>query len=91
MARLRQEAGKEEAATVTTRMVILSGKVTTVVCKIITRFKAPQHTPLLARRQQACGLAGDFGSRQANVQINFHFFQKYPQVPVQHAVNLDKR
>ena len=65
MARLRQEAGKEEAAAVTTRMVILSGKVTTVVCKIITRFEAPQHTPLPPRHQQACGLTGDSGSRQA--------------------------
>jgi hypothetical protein len=65
MARLRQEAGKEEAAAVTTRMVILSGKVTTVVCKIITRFEAPQHTPLSPRRQQACGLGGDSGGRQA--------------------------
>jgi hypothetical protein len=81
MARLRQEAGKEEAATVTTRMVILSDKVTTVVCKIITRFKAPQHTPLLARHQQACGLAGDFGSRQANVQIIFTFFKNTLKFP----------
>ncbi|WP_146009806.1 hypothetical protein [Janthinobacterium sp. ROICE36] len=36
-------------------------------------------------------LGGRFMRSAKNIQIIFTFFQKYPQVPDQHAVNLDKR